>query len=121
MTSCTSLFETRREGDTLVISPAANLGELDSLGITAAAGGVLRLWQTLPVRNVVLDFWRTDYVGAAALGLLVQLWKAVRDRGGRMALCNVSDHLCEILNVCHLDRLWPVYPSHKAALTAVTE
>jgi anti-anti-sigma factor len=121
MTTCMPLFEIRRKGDTMVVSPAADLGELDSLSIEAAARGVLRLWHSLPVRNVVLDFRRTDYVSSTALGLLAGLWKAVRHRRGRMVLCNVSEHLREILTVCGLDRLWPAYPSDEAALTAVNE
>jgi hypothetical protein len=38
-----------------------------------------------------------------------------------MAFCNLSDHERDILQITHLDRLWPVYATRSEALEAVRE
>lgn len=119
MNATMGLFEVGQEGDTLLVSPTANLGELDCGQIESEGRGVLDLMANPSVRNVVLDFRRTDYCGSTALGLFLRLWKRVRGRGGRMAFCNVSEHEREILAVTKLDGLWPVCRSREEALRVV--
>jgi anti-anti-sigma regulatory factor len=60
-----------------------------------------------------------DYGGSTALGFFVRLSLAVRDRGGRMAFCNVSEHEREILETTNLDWLCPLCVSRQDALRAV--
>jgi anti-anti-sigma factor len=66
-----------------------------------------------------MDFHKTDYYGSTALAFFLKLWKRVRNRNGRMAFCNISDHEREILTVTQLDRLWPIYLSREEATKAV--
>ena len=119
MTSCISLFDVGREGETLIISPTANLRELNFREIEEGMEKLFELLRSTPVRNVVLNFGKTDYFGSTALTLFIRLWKTVRARDGRMALCNVSDYEREILAVAKFDSLWPIYPSVEEALAAV--
>jgi stage II sporulation protein AA (anti-sigma F factor antagonist) len=63
-----------------------------------------RLEHDPSLRGLLVD------LGSTALGMLVRLWQRLRDRGGRMGLCNVSAHEREILEVTGLAGLWPVYP-----------
>jgi anti-anti-sigma factor len=113
------VFEVEREGQTLILTPLRDLRELDYPEVEAGARAVLDLFRDGTVKNVVLDFHRTDYYGSTALGLFVRLWKRVRECDGRLAFCRVSDHEREILRVTHLDGLWPVCPSREQALQAV--
>jgi anti-anti-sigma factor len=116
----TGIFAVEREGDTLVLTPQADLRELAFPQLEAGARDVFDLLASGAARNVVLDFRRTDYYGSTALEFFVRLWKRVRERGGRMAFCNVSAHEQEVLRLTNLDRLWPLCPSREAALEAVT-
>ena len=113
------VFEVEQAGDTIIVVPTVDLRELDYQRIEDGARGILDLLDGAAIQNVVLDFHRTDYYGSTALGFFLKLWKRVRDRKGRMAFCNVSDHEKEILQVTSLDRLWPVCPSRNEALAAV--
>jgi anti-anti-sigma factor len=72
-----------------------------------------------PVKHIVLDLHKMDYCGSTALGAFVSLWHGVRERGGRLALCNISKHERELLGVTNLDYLWPLCPSRVEALRAV--
>jgi anti-anti-sigma factor len=71
------------------------------------------------IKNVIVDFAMTDFFGSSALGMLLSVRKEVHVRGGRMALCNLSEHEVEILGVTKLDHLWPICTSRTEALRAV--
>ncbi len=113
------IFEIEPQGDTLIVAPVVDLSELDYQRIDAGAGEILGLLNGGGIKNVVLDFHRTDYYGSSALGFFLKLWKRVRIRDGRMAFCNVSDHERDILRATKLDHLWPILPSRSEALEAV--
>jgi anti-anti-sigma factor len=113
------LFEVEQEGDTLIVVPAVDLRELDYQRIKAGAKTVLDLLNGTGVRNVVVDFHKTDCYGSAALGFFLRPLERVRGQNGRTALCNVSGHEKEILQITDLDHTWPIYSSRAEALQAV--
>jgi anti-anti-sigma factor len=115
------VFQIEQQGDTIIAVPAVDLRELDYQRIEEGAITILDLLGGGGIRNVVLDFHKTDYYGTTARGFFVTLWKRVRKQDGRMAFCNVSDHDKEILHVLRLDRLWPICASRNEALKAVRE
>jgi anti-anti-sigma factor len=117
--SLTSLFEIERDAEIVILTPVMDLHELHCREIDDGAVGVLELLADPTTRHVVLDFRQTDYFGSSALGLFVRLWKRVKRRGGRMALCNLSEPEKEILRITHLDQLWPICSSRREALQAV--
>jgi anti-anti-sigma factor len=119
MNGTTSLFEAEQAGDTLIVFPTGNLRELDSLAIAEEGSELLERLSASSAKHVVIDFRRMDYGGSTALGFFVRLAHAVRERGGRMAFCNISEHEREILETTNLDRLGPLCASRQDALRAV--
>jgi len=115
----TGIFEITREDDTMVVVPSVDLRELDYRRIEEGAERVLHLLNGTGIRNVVVDFHRTNYYGSTALGFFVKLWNRVRRQNGRMAFCNVSDYEKEILQITDLARLWPICSSRSEALETV--
>src|SRR5262249_7858388 len=90
MAIASGLFEMEDIGQTLIVTPRQNLRELDWPQIDAGMADVLDRLGEGAVRNVVLDFHRTDYYGSTALGYFLKLWKRVREHKGRMAFCPPS-------------------------------
>jgi anti-anti-sigma factor len=121
MHTAADIFEVDREGDTVVLTPQADLREMAWREIEHAGEEVLRLLDDRGVRNVVIDLCRTTYYGSTALGVFARLWHKARERSGRLAFCNVSEREQEILATAGLVGLWPVYPSREAAVDAVAE
>jgi anti-anti-sigma factor len=119
MATSSGTFEIEHEGQTLIVVPRTDLRELDYLQIDEGARDILHQLGNDSIKNVVLDFQKTDYYGSTALGFFVKLWKRVRDRNGRIAFCGVSDDEREILTVTNLDGLWPICTSREEALKAV--
>jgi len=113
------IFEIEQEDDTIIAVPVVDLRELEYQRIEEGARNILDLLNGTGIKNVVLDFHKTDYYGSTALGFFLKLWKRVRLRNGRMAFCNVSDHEREILQITNLDHVWLICSSRCAALEAV--
>jgi anti-anti-sigma factor len=119
MTSTGRIFDIEQKDDTLIVVPAVDLRELDYQRIEEGASRILDLLNGTGIKNVVIDFHKTDYYGSTALGFFVRIWKRVRRRKGRMAFCNVSDHEKEILQITNLDHSWPICSSRGEALKAI--
>jgi anti-anti-sigma factor len=119
MTVATDLFVVELQGETLIVTPTCDLHELDFRAIEANGTAVLQRLQSGTARNVVVDLQQTTCCGSTALGEFVQLWRVVKARRGRMALCNVSDQEREALEVTNLDTMWPICSSREEALIAV--
>jgi anti-anti-sigma factor len=113
------IFEIEHNDNALVVVPAVDLRELDYQRIEEGAATILDLVNGNKVKNIVLDFHKTDYFGSTALGFFTKLWKRIGSRGGRMAFCNISEHEKEILQLTKLDHLWSICSSRSEALAAV--
>jgi stage II sporulation protein AA (anti-sigma F factor antagonist) len=122
MTGTDELIDVERLGETLVLTPLRDLRELDYEAIEREQRELLLLLRAAPsICNVVMDFAHTDYFGSSALSLLVRLWRVVQGRGGRMALCHVSAHESEILQVTRLASILPAHASRDEAIAAVSD
>jgi anti-anti-sigma factor len=109
-----------RVENAIVIVPNGDLGEFVVTEVAAEAEAtVRRLQESTDCCHAVVDFRNTDYFGSSALGLFLRLWKRVRERGGRMAMCNLSEHENELLRVTRLDEFWIIRDSLESALAAV--
>jgi anti-anti-sigma factor len=113
------ILETQVDGDTLIVTPCADLSELEFERIQRDASTAFALLAGGKIANAVIDFGNSDYFGSTALGFLVTLGSKVRKLHGRMALCNLSAHGYEELRIMKLDHLWPICQSKALALQAV--
>jgi anti-anti-sigma factor len=121
MTTGTGIFDCERLGDTLVVTPLANLCELNYQEIEWEGTHILGLLNDPSLKNVIVDLQCSDYTGSTALSVFVRWWKVINRRNGRFAFCNLSKHEKYILNVTRLDTRWLICESREAALRAVEE
>jgi anti-sigma B factor antagonist len=113
------MFDYEKQGDVIIVTPKRDLREFEFGEIETQGADLLRMIGEDDVRNIVIDFHKTDYYGSTALSFFVKLWKRVRAREGKMVFCNVSAHEFEILELTKLDTLWSMYGSREEALRAV--
>ena len=109
-----NLFEFERSGDRLVVRPITNLGEFEFGHINVEATKLLEFLDQHGLRNVEMDFHRCEYFGSSAVGALIRIANAVRERGGEMVLSNLSQCEREILEVLHLQNYWTIKGSTNA-------
>jgi anti-anti-sigma factor len=116
-----NLFEMDRDGETVVVTPLADLGALTAAQLEAGANDLLDLLDHAPARHLVLDFHQAAYDGSTVLPFFIRLWMRVSKHHGRMALCNVSAHEKDLLRITKLDQVWPICGSRAEALAAVRQ
>ena len=115
-------YVVEHRGATVIVTVHGNLGEFAfELLENAATVEIARFLSKRDTRNVVIDLQNTEYFGSSALGFLVRLWKSVISRGGRMAVCHLSDVEREILTMMRLDSLWTLCETVEEAVRSVED
>jgi anti-sigma B factor antagonist len=117
-----TIFSRETRGRTLILNPLIHLGSLHEPEIAHETAELLEMIvnrQSDEPANLVIDLAHGEYLGTAMLGAIVKLWKRVSQRGGRLALCCVSENVLEVLRVTKLYTVWPIYPSRDQALTSI--
>ena len=108
-----------RLGEALVMTPHGCVGDLDLLGSDQIRRAVLEALADETVRHLVVDLGSIDYFGSILLGILVQAWRIISARGGRMAICDASDEERTLLATTRLDSIWLIAATRDEALERV--
>lgn len=114
-------FDAHIVGDTLVVASLSNAGSLIGEELSYELTGLLDKFEQSRLQNAVVDLEHSPYFGTSMLQAMTALWKRVRARGGKMAVCGVSDTGKEVLHVTRFDTLWPICATRKEALEAVAQ
>ncbi len=114
-----SLYPVEQWGDTLVVLPRGDAAGFNPTTVNREMATVTELAQSPAVRHLIIDMSGANYFGSIVLGGLVQLSQAVRNRGGRVAICDASQDMQDILRIMKLDTLWEIFPDRRTALRRV--
>jgi anti-sigma B factor antagonist len=87
----------------LELPQALDSGEFDRIN-----DALLTLIAQQPAAGWVLDLSPLGYAGSSVLGLLVNLRQRVKQSGGRLVLCGLSELLLQIFRTCSLERLFVI-------------
>ncbi len=89
---------------------------LDSDTIRAVFDPIYSLVSDMGRNNLVLNLAAVEYLPSMALGKLVMLNRKVQAGNGRLALCQLSPPVAEILETTHLNELFTIYATEQEAL-----
>jgi len=98
-----------------VIQPA---GRLDALGARDVWTDLEPLTHK-PEMPVLMDMSETRYVSSDGLRVMLRASKAVKQNGGKLALCCLTPRLTEIVTMAGLDHILEIYPTRSAAQRAL--
>jgi anti-anti-sigma factor len=94
---------------TLVVTPLLDLvGRADADVAHEWSEARLRL-SGPAVQHVAVNLGETPYFGSMLLERIVQLWKLAREKGGRLAVSNVSEIGREVLRAARFDQVWELF------------
>lgn len=113
------VFTHELHNGTLVLQPHHKLGSVQESELAKESGEVLEFLNHAGPVCVLLDLAQDEYLSSALIGAIVRLWKRIAQHGGRLALCNVSDTVHQILRITKLHTVWPIYASREEALHAL--
>lgn len=78
--------------------------------------------QAAPSPLVVLDLSATRFFGSGFIELLLRVWKTLQLRpDARMAVCGLQEYCREVLQITHLDQLWPMTATAAEGVAAISE
>jgi anti-anti-sigma factor len=95
--STSKCFALERMGDTLVVVLGHHIMVLQKAELVKERSAFIEEIQDPTIRAVVIDFSSVEYFGSILLDILCQAWKQLRQRGPKMALCNLNDISHEII------------------------
>ena len=71
--------------------------------------------------HVIFDLSNVRLFGSTFIEVIFRVWIQLDTANeGRFALCGVSAHCLEVLQVTHLDQLWPIHSTRAEAIQQIT-
>lgn len=70
-------------------------------------------------RYLVFDMSEVDFIDSSGLGMMIGRYKKIKQKGGRVALCGISERLDRMIEISGLRRIMPVYGSREEAMEEV--
>lgn len=72
--------------------------------------------------KILVDFGDVSYIDSTGIGFLIGMYtSAVRDRDGMFVLANPNRRVREVLDLCRLSTVIPIYPDEPSALEALKQ
>jgi len=67
---------------------------------------------------LVINLEEVDFIDSSGLGLIVSLFRHVRERGANMCVCCLSPQAQTLFELTRMHRIFAIYPTEEAALQA---
>ncbi len=93
---------------------------LDEINITQIGDQLNSLISEMEVPKLVLDFASVSHMSSSALGMLITLHKRVREKNGKMRLCNIGPSIYEIFVITRLNEIFQISESRSKALESLS-
>ena len=92
--------------------------QLDESTIDLVNRKLVDLVTGLDSPSLVLDLTNVNFFGSSFIEAMFRVWKRLQSRpDGRFALCGLNPYCREVLEVTHLDKLWPMYSTQPEAVS----
>ena len=110
-----------KEGDVTVVVFGPEQRQLDESGLERIGRQLVEVAEAAEPPLLVLDMAVTEFFGSSFIEALFRVWKKLNPRpGAKFAISGLQPYCKEVLEVTHLDRLWPLPDSRAAAVALVS-
>jgi anti-anti-sigma factor len=79
-----------------------------------------RIIEAATTPKLLLDFVHVDYMSSAALGMLINVNKSIREKNGQLRLANIKPQIFEVFVTTRLNKVFHSLDSRPAALESFT-
>lgn len=90
--------------------------QLDHLDIDQLREDILKGMEGEENALWIIDLARTEYMGSAMLGLLVNIRHRVRAGGGRIVVCSLNNRMADLFRASSIERLFPIARNRQEAM-----
>ncbi|MEX0726894.1 MAG: STAS domain-containing protein [Planctomycetaceae bacterium] len=116
MPNIRDLFSIEQQKELLILSPRGDVAGFLDQDVQRQVGEIEKKVDAGEARHLLVDLGNARYFGSVVIGILNSLARHVREKGGVLVLCQVSDEMSQILRVMKLDDSMPQFDSRKTAL-----
>ncbi len=113
------LVRLEQQGNVLIVSPMIKFGKITPADLQVEWENIERQLHNQAIEHVTIDLGEISYFGSTVLEWMVQIWKPIRARGGKLAVCHCSDIGRDILKAARLDTLWRICDDRAGALATL--
>lgn len=93
---------------------------LDEANIKEIGDGLNALVDERINPKLLLDFATVDHLSSAALGMLINVNKRVKERNGQLRLTNIKPQILEVFVITKLNKLFKIMDSRPEAVSSFT-
>ncbi len=93
---------------------------LDESVLEEIRGTLSRLVEAAVTPKLLLDFVHVDHMSSAALGMLINVNKGIKEKNGQLRLANIKPQIFEVFVTTKLNKVFKVMPDRKEALASFT-
>ena len=114
----TEMLDIGMENGVCVVSfKQASIGGIGEVGEIAET--LRGLVKDPDVRGMVVDFSNVSFFSSQMLGLLVDIWRRIKDKGGVLLISGINPQLTRVFRITHLDKLFDFHETVEAAISAL--
>ena len=71
--------------------------------------------------KLLLDFGTVDHLSSAALGMLINANKRIKERNGQLRLANIKAQIYEVFVITKLNKLFRILPTREEAIASFNQ
>ncbi len=71
--------------------------------------------------KLLLDFGTVDHLSSAALGMLINANKKVKEKNGQLRLTNIKPQIFEVFVITKLNKLFKIFPTRAEGLASFNQ
>lgn len=114
----TEAFDVKTENEVLIVvfkqASIGGIGEVEKI-----AERLRSLIQDRTDCTLVVDFSSVRFFSSQMLGLLVDLWRRIKDNGGTLLISGINPQLTRVFRITHLDKLFKFYENTESAVASL--
>jgi len=106
-----------RDGITIIRFDAAAISAVE--GLETIAHDLRQLIGQNQPTKMIVDFNHVRFFSSQMLGLLVDVWRRLKDCGGIVVISGINPNLTRVFRITNLDKVFQFYPDVESALKAL--
>jgi len=110
-----------KENGVTVVTLGPGCENIDEMALDKLREPLLEAVMTAEPPLVVLDLTGTNFFGSSFIEVLFRMWNRLNSRSGKFSLCGLTSYCAEIVEITHLDRLWPVCKTRAEAVAMLSK
>lgn len=115
----TGPLQVGKHGNVTIVTFGPAQRHLSEVGLEEISSQLVQVADEAEPPHLILDMSATEFFGSSFIEVLFRVWKRLNSHSNpKFAISGLQPYCREVLEVTHLDRLWPLYAGRDEAIAA---